>query len=517
MKSCILTIIKNEHLYLEEWIKYHLNIGVFHIFILEDINSESHKEITDNYKDKVTLMGALNVLNEEEKQLVLESRAKNIPGGQKTYVKAGLRYIKENYDYNWCFVIDNDEFITLQADKTLNDIFSQYKDYDAFIMSWKCYGANGLVKTPNYSIKGVVDTYIEPIKGFVPATSQEHNKKTCYNLKNYKEAFLWTIHVPTDECNYCNTNFEKDKLNLCYSNIYIRHYITKSWEEYVWKKKTRGYFYGARRTFDAFFNINPDMLPLKTTLEAQAEDETLVVLPYCGRGQGNELKIALTAWKKFCQFNYHFVVIGEFSQELADEFDWVEFIHEPRLPIKVGQYNPHLDMNHKMQVVVNKYRNKYKGFIFTCDDYYAIKSFNIEDVTNIFYHNLSFEGIETLPANNWKHDKWKTRQLLDKENLPHMNYTIHHPLYFEFNKIRRIWSKYMRNESYVVEDIYFNSFRHEEPILDSIIRLGIWNKEIFENEFQKAVNNPNIKFVCNSVEGWSKELEEALWKIICEQ
>ena len=75
----------------------------------------------------------------------------------------------------------------------------------------------------------------------------------------------------------------------------------------------------------------------------------------------------------------------------------------------------------------------------------------------------------------------------------------------------------MRNESYVVEDIYFNSFRHEEPILDSIIRLGIWNKEIFENEFQKAVNNPNIKFVCNSVEGWSKELEEALWKIICEQ
>lgn len=59
----------------------------------------------------------------------------------------------------------------------------------------------------------------------------------------------------------------------------------------------------------------------------------------------------------------------------------------------------------------------------------------------------------------------------------------------------------MRNESYVVEDIYFNSFKHEEPILDSTIRLGVWNKEIFENEFEKAVNNPNIKFVCNSVEG----------------
>jgi hypothetical protein len=32
---------------------------------------------------------------------------------------------------------------------------------------------------PDYSKKGVVDTFTEPIKGYVPATSQEHNKKIC--------------------------------------------------------------------------------------------------------------------------------------------------------------------------------------------------------------------------------------------------------------------------------------------------------------------------------------------------
>jgi hypothetical protein len=72
----------------------------------------------------------------------------------------------------------------------------------------------------------------------------------------------------------------------------------------------------------------------------------------------------------------------------------------------------------------------------------------------------------------------------------------------------------MFNESYVFDDVYFNYFKHEEPILDSEIRLGIWNKKIFENDFQKAVENPNIKFMCNSVEGWSKELENELNKII---
>ena len=40
--------------------------------------------------------------------------------------------------------------------------------------------------------------------------------------------------------------------------------------------------------------------------------------------------------------------------------------------------------------------------------------------------------------------------------------------------------------------------------------IGIWNNEIYKNEFQKAVNNPNIKFMCNSVEGWSKKLENSL-------
>ena len=64
------------------------------------------------------------------------------------------------------------------------------------------------------------------------------------------------------------------------------------------------------------------------------------------------------------------------------------------------------------------------------------------------------------------------------------------------------------------DDVYFNSFEHEQPILDDTIRLGIWNYNIYKNEFQKAVNNPNIKFMCNSVEGWSKELEESLWEIV---
>jgi hypothetical protein len=238
-------------------------------------------------------------------------------------------------------------------------------------------------------------------------------------------------------------------------------------------------------------------------------------MPYKQSGsQGNEIRIALNGWKKFCKFNYHFVVIGTFSESLKNEFPWVEFINSPIKDKVDGQYNPHLDVQSCMEIVMNKYHKLYDGFIWMADDNYAIKSFKLSDITTVHYHNKTFIGNEKATKSFWNYDKWKTRQLLDKEDLPHINYTTHYPCYFEFNKLKEIWNKFnMMNESYVLEDVYFNYFKHEEPILDSTIRLGIWNKDIFKNDFQKAVDNPNIKFMCNSVEGWSKELENNL-KII---
>ena len=227
--------------------------------------------------------------------------------------------------------------------------------------------------------------------------------------------------------------------------------------------------------------------------------------------QGNEIRLALNGWRKFCQFKYHFIVIGKFDESLINEFPWVHFIKCKTIEKKAGQYNPHLDINNKFNIIYRNYINSYDGFIWMVDDNYAIKPFNLDDITTVHYHNTPFTGNEKSPTSYWPHDKWKTRQLLDKENLPHYNYTTHYPCYFEFNKLKEIWNRYnMMNESYVLEDIYFNYFKHKEPILDNTIRLGIWNKSIFNNEFQKAVDNPNIKFCCNSIEGWSKELENSL-------
>ena len=518
MKCCILTVIKNEHEYLEEWIKYHLDLGVEHIFIFEDIDSDSHKEICDRYNDKVTLNSVLTILNEDSKKKAFEIKQTHKWNLQHLYLRTGLMFIKENFSniYDWCFVIDNDEFITLEKEEyNLNDVIPIFNDYDAFIMQWKCYGANGHISKPDYIKQGIVDTYTKEIAGRISDTLHSL-VKTCYNIKAYKDDFFYNQHRPISKCNWCNTNFRRNVYNPKYNNIYLRHYITKSWEEYVWKRKVRGFIWGGTRGLETFFKINPDMLNIKKELMNKLKDEILVVLPYKQSGsQGNEIRLCLNGWRKYCQFNYHLIVIGEFNNALKDEFPWVEFIYCPSVPKKPNQYNPHLDMQNKFKIVSEMYSQIYDGFIYLTDDEYAVKPFVLSDITKIYCHSFNFTGDNKAPTSYWKYDKWKTRQLLDKYNLPHVNYTTHYPCWFDFKKFDEIQKKFdMLKESYVFDDVYFNYFEHEDPVLDSTIRLGIWNYNIYKNEFKNAVGNPNIKFICNSVEGWSKDLEKDLEKIV---
>lgn len=515
--SCILTVIKDEQEYLDEWIKYHLDLGVDHIFIFEDIDSTSHIEICSRYNRRVTLDSVLSILDKKGRDKAFELKLTKKSNAQDLYFKNGLKYIKEKFKnvYDWCFVIDVDEYITLEKENTkLIDVFGLFDKYDAFVMQWKCYGANGYINKPDYSVNGIVGTYTKK-SDYIGHSVLEWTTKTCYKLSAFKENYFIGNHQPSDDCKWCRTNFTKNRKSPIYNTIYIRHYITKSWEEYIQKRK-RGYFMGFARTSDMFFKVNPDMLNIKKELMNKLKDEILVVLPYKQSGsQGNEIKLCLNGWRKYCQFNYHLIVIGEFNNALKDEFPWVEFIYCPSVPKKPNQYNPHLDIQNKFKTVSKMYSQIYDGFIYLTDDEYAIKPFVLSDITKVYCHSFNFTGDKKAPTSYWNYDKWKTRQLLDKYNLPHINYTTHYPCWFEFKKFDEIQKKFdMLKESYVFDDVYFNYFEHDEPILDSKIRLGIWSKEIYERDFQKAIENPNIKFMCNSVEGWCKELENDLEKIV---
>lgn len=235
-------------------------------------------------------------------------------------------------------------------------------------------------------------------------------------------------------------------------------------------------------------------------------DTYLVVMPHHPDPYGN-IRLALKLWRKHCTFKYEFVVIGDYNKSLEKEFPWVHFIYCSRVKNVNNQYVAHLDLQNKYKIIESKYANKYKGFIRVADDCYAIKPFTATDILTVYYHQPSFSGEKDKPTNFWRHDVWKTRQLLDREKLPHINYTIHCAYYFEFAKIKELRDKYnLCENSYCLESLYFNYFTHETPVIDTMIRYSICEEVDRKPENLDAALKSKVKFMFSSNRGWHKSV-----------
>lgn len=271
MKTCIVTIIKNELDYLEEFIKYHIGIGIDQIFIFEDYGSLSHQDITNKYKDNVTVYSIDVVLDDHTRQTTQKYR--NLAHG--VYYNKALWFIKSNYDgaYDWCFATDIDEFITLREIETtpenIRTYLSAYRDYDAIWLHWQNYNSNGHIYKPDYSKRGIIDTYTHEC-GLFSCNDIWTSSKFVYNLRHYQKYFLLNQHRIHHKCKYLDTD-----------TIYLRHYLIKSWEEFIWKMKVRGTFSKHHRPIEDYFKLNPD-------LELRREELIKIMIEILNNKENNE-------------------------------------------------------------------------------------------------------------------------------------------------------------------------------------------------------------------------------------
>ena len=116
--------------------------------------------------------------------------------------------------------------------------------------------ASGHIKDPYpnqiYSLK---DTYTKIMTSNF--RDLNINKKSLIYLRKIKSH--WDFHAP-------HGPWEGD--NVVHSNIRLKHYLTKSWEEYKWRIYERGEpadEYYSRR-IEHFFEINDDLIQYKEQL-----------------------------------------------------------------------------------------------------------------------------------------------------------------------------------------------------------------------------------------------------------
>ena len=260
LKTCIHTVILNEpEEYLKVWLDHHTKM-VDHIFIFEDIGSHSHKHITDQYPN-VTLQSVLDLYlnNDKMKERIIMDKEKGAIV-QMHYLKDGVTMIQNLHQYDWCFTIDIDEFITLQEPyKAIPEVLSAFQDKAAVILQWQNFAANGRIYKPNYNGRDYREFYTQKAPFNKWDAQVKITTKICWNLNKITRWHLCGLHCAVGD--WVNTKGVKDRKEICYDKMYLSHYVTRSWEEWVWKLHQRGMHCKDRhRKDEQFFEMNPDML-----------------------------------------------------------------------------------------------------------------------------------------------------------------------------------------------------------------------------------------------------------------
>lgn len=245
-KFGICSLVKDEHKFLAEWIRWHLSVGfeVFHLW--EDYGSKSHSSIASLFPGRVFLHPIAEVLGERE-------TAERCDNKQSTLFPICAEMYKSEIE--WLAFIDPDEYIMFKPGWSLESLCSEFSRFPGILLKWRNFGASGRIENPGLP---VMEAYTEPVQwqdsiGF-SIKSIAHLPKDPGFLTNHEIQFA------------ISTNGKPGSFNSDYSKAWINHYVTKSWEDWVIQVMERGDVSAGNRKIDKFFTINPDLLPQKENL-----------------------------------------------------------------------------------------------------------------------------------------------------------------------------------------------------------------------------------------------------------
>ena len=202
---------RKENLYAREWVDHHLKLGFDHVFIADN-NLESEERFEDVLGDYVE-HGKVTIVNFRNKASVQLEAYNAI-------------YKRWGGEYEWMAFFDFDEFLWFRRGnlQTLTD-----NEEDVVVVNWECYGDCGLAK---YDERPVMDRFGDPLKH--PLYVQYQNHAENDHVKSIVRCgkglqFTRTPHTP----GYLSPFRKYDPK----ANVVLRHYITKTAEEWKWKQQ----------------------------------------------------------------------------------------------------------------------------------------------------------------------------------------------------------------------------------------------------------------------------------------
>jgi len=228
----VLACCKDEGDSLLEWVEYYLLQGVEHFWLYNNDGTDRSEELLKPYIDR----GLVTWIDWPGRQQQLEM-----------YNDGILRCRKEA---RWVAIVDLDEFIVPKDGRRLVDILRDFKNISQLLIPWVAYGSSGR-KTRGEGL--VIERFTKHAKA--PANMTKaivnprvvlcawvHHSFVCGKTVDETGRRLHTGEMLREACN----------IGTC-RLLQVNHYLVKSYEEFLAKRR-RGDAYFAKNGFDdAFF------------------------------------------------------------------------------------------------------------------------------------------------------------------------------------------------------------------------------------------------------------------------
>lgn len=243
MRIAIVAIMKNEERYIVDWIKYHSKLGITDFILFDNNNIGNNKQynvITPLFNDYYIQL--INLQGREKLEKI---------GYQIGAYNWAYNYIKNNEKLKtieYIAFIDIDEYLYFY-NKSIFDFLSNdnIKNADLIHLNWQCYGDNDNIY---YDARPVWERFTKPCP--IDVIYDQHELDEGIVVNNHVKSILKVsdkqTYITVHTCFFKNNNiicvnsngdlvdFRSPYQNICYNNGFIKHYFTKTAEEYIQRR-----------------------------------------------------------------------------------------------------------------------------------------------------------------------------------------------------------------------------------------------------------------------------------------
>ncbi len=218
----VAAIVKNEALYLPEWLEFHFMIGVRHIYIYDNGSTDNTKNILEPYLQArlVTLIPWRNFSMSLNPQRLAYAHALG------------------NYGeiYRWIAFIDVDEFLFPVDDCSLATALNNYNSQPVICLPWINFGPSGHKKKPAGL---VIESYTE--RTVFPPLPEQHSLLRYKSILNPRAVEMASSHIfhlknngpkmINDRCVSFPYHQARNTEYATADKLRLHHYFTRSEEE----------------------------------------------------------------------------------------------------------------------------------------------------------------------------------------------------------------------------------------------------------------------------------------------